>query len=131
MAVWGFTERMLAGETLDVFGQGELARDFTYIDDIVEGILRVFDLPDDPASPARIFNIGRGEPVTVNRLIELLEARLGVPASRRGLQRNPSEAVTTHASIDRLMASTGYRPTVALEEGLDRFVSWYQSYRGV
>jgi UDP-glucuronate 4-epimerase len=130
MAVWSFAERILNGETLDVFGRGEMARDFTYIDDIVAGILEALDLAGDPQEPARVFNIGRGEPVSVNVLIELLERRLALPAKRRELPRNPAEAERTHANIDRLVAATGYEPKVSLAEGLDRFVTWCLESRG-
>jgi UDP-glucuronate 4-epimerase len=130
MAVWSFAERILNGETLDVFGRGEMARDFTYIDDIVAGILEALDLAGDPQEPARVFNIGRGEPVSVNVLIELLERRLALPAKRRELPRNPAEAERTHANIDRLVAATGYEPKVSLAEGLDRFVTWFLERRG-
>ena len=125
MAVWSFTERILRGETIDVFGRGEMARDFTYIDDIVSGILLALELEPNAAEPARVFNIGRGEPVSVNALIRLLERRLGRTAARRELPRNPAEAERTHANIDRLVEATGYRPATSLEEGLDRFVSWF------
>ena len=130
MAVWSFAERILNGETLDVFGRGEMARDFTYIDDIVAGILQALDLAGDPQEPARVFNIGRGEPISVNTLIELLERRLALPAKRRELPRNPAEAERTHANIDRLVAATGYEPKVSLAEGLDRFVTWFLERRG-
>lgn len=130
MAVWSFADRILNGETLDVFGRGEMARDFTYIDDIVAGILEALDLAGDPQEPARVFNIGRGEPVSVNVLIELLERRLALPAKRRELPRNPAEAERTHANIDRLVAATGYEPKVSLAEGLDRFVTWFLERRG-
>jgi UDP-glucuronate 4-epimerase len=130
MAVWSFAERILNGEILDVFGRGEMARDFTYIDDIVAGILEALDLAGDPQEPARVFNIGRGEPVSVNVLIELLERRLALPAKRRELPRNPAEAERTHANIDRLVAATGYEPKVSLAEGLDRFVTWFLERRG-
>ena len=102
-----------------------MARDFTYIDDIVAGVLLSLDLEPDPQEPARVFNIGRGEPVSVNDLITLLERRLGREAQRRELPRNPAEAERTHANIDRLVEATGYEPKVSLKEGLDRFVSWY------
>ena len=124
MAVWSFAERILNGDTLEVFGRGEMARDFTYIDDIVAGILQALDLQGDPREPARVFNIGRGEPVSVNALIELLERRLGRRAQRRELPRNPAEAERTHANIDRLVAATGYEPRVSLAVGLDRFITW-------
>jgi len=130
MAVWSFAEHILNGDTLDVFGRGEMARDFTYIDDIVAGILLALDLDGDPQEPARIFNIGRGEPVSVNDLIGLLERRLERPATRRDLPRNPAEAERTHANIDRLIEATGYEPKVSLAEGLDRFVTWFLDRRG-
>ena len=125
MAVWNFAERIARGETIDVFGRGLMARDFTYIDDIVAGVLLALDLEPDLQEPARVFNIGRGEPVSVNDLIALLERRLGREAKRRELPRNPAEAERTHANIDRLVEATGYEPKISLEEGLDRFVSWY------
>ena len=130
MAVWNFTERIAQGQTIEVFGRGEMARDFTYIDDIVSGVLLALDLAPDLEQPARVFNIGRGEPVCVNDLISLLERRLGRPAQRRELPRNPAEAERTHANIDLLVEATGYEPKVSLEDGLDRFVGWYLARSG-
>jgi UDP-glucuronate 4-epimerase len=142
MAMFRFTRAILAGEPIDAYNEGRNQRDFTYIDDIVEGMLRVFDSPaapapsrtgdgEDPASslaPYRIYNIGNNRSVSVLRLIELLELNLGRPAELRLLPEQPGDVPVTFADIEDLSRDFGFRPDTTLEEGVRRFVEWYTSY---
>ncbi len=127
MAVWDFTRRIFADKVLEVFGEGELSRDFTYIDDIVDGVLGVIDRPADEGEH-RLFNIGDDRPVTVNALVAELERACGRPARVRRVGMQPGDVPATHADIARLHAATGYRPRVMLAEGLARFVDWWRAH---
>ena len=129
MAYFIFTRRILAGEPIEVFGQGRMARDFTYIDDIVDGVLGALDRPP-PAGENRILNIGAGRPVGLMRMIEILEEALGRKAEKVFRPMQPGDVTATFADISRLKALTGYEPKVPLEEGLRRFVAWRQGFRG-
>jgi UDP-glucuronate 4-epimerase len=145
MALFLFTRAMLAGEPIRVFGHGEQARDFTYVDDIVAGILGAAANPPapdsawdpvhpDPASssaPWRVLNIGATRKVPLLRYIELLEAELGVEAQKEFLPMQPGDVPETHADTARLAAVSGYAPSVPVEEGVRRFVAWYREYHGV
>jgi len=127
MAYFGFTQKILSGQPIEVFGQGQMARDFTYIDDIVDGVVGVLDRP--PAEPeARIFNIGGGRPVPLMRMIEVLEQALGATAEKIFRPMQPGDVTATYADISRLNALTGYQPKVRLEDGLPDFVRWYREY---
>ena len=145
MALFLFTKAILAGEPINVFAGGELERDFTYIDDIVEGVRRVIDRvpepdlawdattsgPADSAAPFRVYNIGGGRPVKVSRFIEVLEGVLGRKAERRILPMQPGDVVATRADIEALRRDTGFAPTIPIEEGVPRFVRWYREFYGV
>jgi UDP-glucuronate 4-epimerase len=145
MALFLFTRAILAGEPIDVFANGEPERDFTYIDDIVEGVCRVVEhrpvpnpeweaarsTPGDSSAPFRVYNIGGGRPVRVNRLIEVLEGALGRKAERRILPMQPGDVLATRADTDALLRDTGFAPTTAIEEGVPRFVHWYREFYGV
>ena len=142
MALFKFTAQMLAGEPIDVYGFGEQSRDFTYIDDIVEGVLRVLALPargdahwdasqPDPATaaaPYRVYNIGSNNPQPLLRYIEVLEQALGVEAQRNMLPMQPGDVANTYADVSDLSAATGYRPETTIEVGVGRFVEWYRDY---
>lgn len=142
MAVWLFTARMLRGETIQVFNHGQLRRDFTYIDDIVEGVVRLLDHPaaPDPAfdrmapnpdtsfAPYRVFNIGNHQPVPLLTFIETLEQVLGVTANKEMLPMQAGDVETTYADTDRLRALTGFAPATPLATGLQRFADWYRDY---
>ncbi|MEX0902070.1 MAG: NAD-dependent epimerase [Pseudohongiellaceae bacterium] len=142
MALFKFTRNMLAGEPIDVFNYGRHRRDFTYIDDIVEGIIRTLDQvaqpdPDwnsntpDPASsdaPYRLYNIGSNNPVELMRYIEILENCLGVKAEVNLLPLQAGDVPATYADVDALMEDTGYKPATAVETGIERFVRWYRDY---
>ena len=139
-----FTRKILAGEPIDVFNHGQHARDFTYIDDIVEGVVRVLDriaAPDpawdrgkpDPATsaaPYRIYNIGNNKPVELMHFIACLERALDRKAQLNFLPLQPGDVPTTYADIDALAAGFGYRPNTAIEDGIAKFVAWYRSYYG-
>ncbi len=127
MGYFIFTRKILAGEPIEVFGQGRMARDFTYIDDIVDGIVGALDRPSG-AGENRILNIGDSRPIGLLKMIEILEAALGVKATQMLKPVQPGDVTATYADISRLAALTGYQPKVKLEEGLGRFVDWYRSY---
>jgi UDP-glucuronate 4-epimerase len=144
MALFLFTRAILAGEPIDVYAGGELERDFTYIDDIVEATRRVIDrvpvqdsdwdamrpTPAASSAPFRLYNIGGGRPVKVNRLIALLEDALGRKAKKRILPMQPGDVVTTRADTRDLERDTGFAPTTPIEEGVPRFVAWYREFYG-
>ena len=142
MAYFSFAKAILEGRPIDIFNYGRLQRDFTYIDDTIEGIVRVMDqppMPDmawssaipDPATssaPYRVYNIGNNHPVELGRFIDVLEECLGKRAVRNLLPMQPGDVLTTCANVDDLSAATGFRPHTAIEEGLARFVDWYRTY---
>lgn len=142
MALFLFTEAMIKGKPIDVFNYGKMRRDFTYIDDIVEGVMRVSEqVPQgneswssekpDPASskaPYRIFNIGNNEPVELLALIETLEKALGVKAEKNLLPLQPGDVPATFADVSHLVESVDYKPMTPVETGVQKFVDWYREY---
>jgi len=142
MALFKFTQGILAGEPIPVFNEGKMVRDFTYIDDIVEGVVRVIDrtaAPDpawrgdapDPATsyaPYRVYNIGNNNPVQLMRYIEVLEQCLGRKAKLDLLPMQAGDVPATAANTDALEAAVGFRPNTSIETGIARFVEWYRSY---
>jgi UDP-glucuronate 4-epimerase len=144
MALFTFTRKILAGEPIDVFNNGHHARDFTYIDDIVEGVLRTADKiaapnPDwsgatpDPATstaPYRLYNIGNNNPVALMDFIATIEKALGREAKKVFLPLQPGDVAATYADVDDLARDVGFKPAMPLDEGVARFVSWYRSYYG-
>jgi UDP-glucuronate 4-epimerase len=129
MAYYGFTQKILAGEPIQVFGEGRMARDFTYIDDIVDGVVGVLDNPPAPGGH-EIYNIGDNDPVGLMDMITTLEAALGREAVKVMRPMQPGDVTATYADISKLNALTGYKPKVKLEEGLGRFVGWWRDYKG-
>ena len=128
MAYFSFTEKMLKGETIEVYGEGKMARDFTYIDDIVDGILGVLDNP--PAQGGHeVYNIGDNDPVGLMDMITTLEAALGIEANKVFRPMQPGDVTATYANIDKLHALCGYKPRIKLVEGLARFVEWRRTHR--
>ena len=127
-----FTRAILAGEPIRVFNHGRMRRDFTYVDDIVEGVVRVLDRPPARASgtgaPHAIYNIGNHEAVELDAFIATLERLLGKAAIRDPQPMQPGDVPATYASIDRLRALTGFAPRTPLNEGLEKFVGWYRKY---
>ncbi len=129
MAYFIFTRKILAGEPIEVFGEGRMARDFTYIDDIVDGVIGALDRPP-PAGENRILNIGDSRPVGLMDMIGALERALGREARKVYAPMQPGDVTATYADISRLHALTGYQPKVKIEEGLPRFVEWYREHFG-
>ena len=142
MALFKFTRQILSGEPIDVFNHGKHQRDFTYIDDIVEGVIGVIDKtpePDpgwssgkpDPASstaPYRLYNIGNNTSVELMHYIEVLEDCLGIKAKKNMLPLQPGDVPATYADIDDLARDVGYHPVTTVEEGVKRFVEWYRDF---
>ena len=127
MAYYGFAQAIMAGQPITLYEGGALRRDFTYIDDIVSGVLGVLDLPPPPGPP-RILNIGNNHAEPVTRLVALLEQALGRAAVVRTVPRPAADVVETWASVDRIAALAGYAPSTPLELGIPRFVEWFRSY---
>lgn len=131
MAYFLFTRAILAGEPIKVFNHGDMSRDFTYIDDIVEGVVRVLDKVATPIAPSnvpyRIFNIGNHDPVQLLEFIACLERSLGREAKMQLLPIQDGDVRETYASVDALAEWVGFRPTTALAAGIDRFVTWYRT----
>ncbi len=130
MAYWLFTEALLSGKPIDVFAGGVLTRDFTYIDDIVTGIVTVLDAPPE-RGVNRIYNIGNANPVSVNDFIATLERLTGRTAHRNDLPMQPGDVRATHADSSALARDHGFAPATSLEQGLGRFVEWYRAWNGV
>jgi len=142
MALFLFTKAILAGRPIDVFNHGQMRRDFTYIDDIIEGVVRVLDRtaapnPDfssdtpDPGTsncPYRVYNIGNNGPVELLHLIATLEDCLGCKAEKNLLPMQPGDVPATFADVDDLVRDIGFRPKTPVEEGVRRFVAWYREY---
>ena len=142
MALFKFTKAILAGEPIPVFNHGKHTRDFTYIDDIVEGVIRTLDntaTPDsahDPANPNpgtsnapwRIYNIGGGQPVDLLRFIKLIEENLGLEAKLEHLPMQPGDVPDTSADVEALHRAVDYQPSTPVEVGIHRFIEWYRSY---
>jgi len=142
MALFSFTKAILAGKPIDVFNNGKMQRDFTYVDDIVEGIVRLLDRPakpdptwssadPDPATsfaPYRVYNIGNNQPVELTYFIEVLEKTLGKKAEKRLLPLQAGDVPATYANVDDLMRDVGFKPATSIEDGIRRFVEWYRDY---
>ena len=145
MAYFKFTQNILAGKPIDVFNNGNHQRDFTYIDDIVEGVVRVLDkiplpnpdwsgdAPDSASStaPYRLYNIGNHQPVELMHYIEVLEDCLGKKAVKNMLPMQPGDVQATYADVDELVKAIDYKPAMSVEEGMARFVDWYRAYYSV
>lgn len=142
MAMFLFTKAILEGKPIDVFNHGKMVRDFTYIDDIVEGVIRVIDKPaepnpqfdpanPDPATsnaPYRVFNIGNNQPTQLMEYISALETALGKTAKKNYLPMQPGDVPATAANTDELDAWVGFKPNTAVPQGLAQFVDWYRNY---
>jgi UDP-glucuronate 4-epimerase len=145
MAYFKFARAILAGDSIPVFNRGRMARDFTYIDDVIEGLVRVTDRPAEPdpgwrsAAPAaassqvpwRIYNIGNSHPVELMRFIRALEAALGRTAKLELLPMQAGDVEATEADTSALDREVGFKPSTSVEEGVKRFVDWYRDYYGV
>ncbi len=142
MAYFLFTKSIIEGNSLDVFNYGKMKRDFTYIDDIIEGIVRVMDKipepnlnwsgnnPDSATSyaPYKLYNIGNNNPVELMRFIEVLEGFLGKKSKKNLLPLQPGDVPATFADVDDLIKDVGFKPSTTIEEGIGKFVAWYKDY---
>jgi UDP-glucuronate 4-epimerase len=140
MALFIFTRAILEDRPIEIFNQGRMQRDFTYIDDIVSGVLLLADRlpqpdpapsdsrPDASSAPYRIYNIGGRHPVELGAFVEALERKLGKTAKKVLLPMQPGDVPATYADIDDLVRDTGFAPQVSIEEGISRFVDWYREY---
>ena len=145
MAYFLFTRAILEGRPIQVFNHGKMRRDFTYIDDVVEGVVKVSDRPASPSAgwsgsdpdpatspaPYRLYNIGNNQPNELMDLIQAVERALGKTAEKVFVPMQQGDVPTTYASIDALDRDFGYRPGTPLDIGIDRFVAWYREYYGV
>jgi UDP-glucuronate 4-epimerase len=141
MAMWIFTKAIIAGEPIKLFNNGNMRRDFTYVDDVVESIVRLVDRPPpenskpsalpDPGSssaPWRVYNIGNNKPVELLEVVRLLEEAIGKKAKRELLPMQPGDVPATYADVDDLMREVDFRPNTPIVEGIGRFIEWYRSY---
>ena len=136
MAIYKFTRAMLASEPITLFNRGRMRRDFTYVDDVVAGIIQAARKPPvtcaaDNSAPCRLYNVGNNQPVELAELIVLLEQILGVTAKLQYEDMQLGEVLDTHADIEASTRDFGYRPRVGLREGLERFVAWYRDYHRI
>ena len=142
MALFIFTRKILAGDPIDVFNFGKCRRDFTYIDDIVEGVVRTLDNvpqanadwtgdtpdPGTSSAPYKIYNIGNHQPVELLRFIEIIEDCLGKKAEKNLLPLQPGDVPATYADVDDLMRDVGFKPSTPIEQGIAKFIDWYRGY---
>jgi UDP-glucuronate 4-epimerase len=128
MAIFSFTKAILEGRPIPVFNHGKMQRDFTYIDDIVEGVIRVLDTVPADIPPYKLYNIGNSQPVELTYFIDVLERCLGKKAERQLLPMQPGDVPATFADVDALVRDVGFRPTTPIEEGIRRFTDWYREY---
>ncbi|MEQ4532453.1 MAG: NAD-dependent epimerase [Mixta sp.] len=142
MALFKFTRAIIAGESIDVYNNGEMRRDFTYIDDITESIFRLQNVipqkdsswtvedgsPATSSAPYRVYNIGNSQPVTLMAYIEALESALGMKAQKNMLPMQPGDVLETSADTQALFDVIGFKPQTGVEEGISRFVSWYRDF---
>jgi UDP-glucuronate 4-epimerase len=145
MAMWIFTKAILEGKPIRLFNHGKMRRDFTYVDDVVESVVRLIELPaaPDPAwsgdrpnpsrstAPWRIYNIGNNQPADVPYVVDVIEKALGRPAQRELVPMQPGDVPATYADVDDLMRDVGFRPSTTIEDGVQRFVAWYRAHHGV
>ena len=131
MAYYSFTKNIIEGKPIKVFNHGDMYRDFTYIDDIIEGIMRILPLevlPDESNTLYKIYNIGNNHPVQIMEFIKILEKHIGKEAEKIYLPMQAGDVYETYADITELTQDTGFAPKTSLEEGLDKFVGWYLDY---
>jgi UDP-glucuronate 4-epimerase len=134
MAYYKFTKAILEGDAIDVFNSGDMRRDFTYIDDIIEGMMRVMDSKpicqasefSDANPPYQLFNIGNSNPVTLRKFIEAIESACGKKAKKNMLPMQPGDVPVTYADIDELTSQFGFKPSTSITKGIEKFVNWYR-----
>ena len=142
MALFIFTKAILTQTPIKIFNHGKMLRDFTYIDDIVEGVVRVMEKPPEPNpkwdaarpdpgtsyAPYKIYNIGNNSPVNLMEFIQILENAIGIKAKKKFIDMQPGDVVATYADIDDLTKDVGFKPSTLLETGINNFVQWYKDY---
>ena len=137
MAYFSFTKKILAGETINVFNNGDMKRDFTYIDDIIQGIILVMERPParnndfsttKTVAAYKIYNIGNNQPVTLRRFISAIETATGKKAKENLLPMQAGDVPITYANLDELIADIGFKPSTSIEDGISKFVDWYCGY---
>jgi len=142
MALFKFTKAIINGDSIDVYNNGDMRRDFTYIDDIVEGIIRVQDIippgnkdwqvetgsAAQSTAPYQLYNIGNGNPVKLTEFIESLEDSIGIKAKQNLMPMQPGDVYQTYADVDDLFNATGYKPAMSVRQGVDNFVNWYRDF---
>jgi UDP-glucuronate 4-epimerase len=145
MAMWLFTDAILAGRPIKLFNHGNMRRDFTYVDDVAESVVRLIDRPPcgnpnwssdrpDPASsgaPWRVYNIGNHTPVEVTEVVRLIEQAVGKPAIRELVPMQPGDVPETFADVDDLRKAVAFAPDTPVQDGVRRFVDWYRAYHKV
>jgi len=131
MALFLFVKAALEGKPIDVFNNGDMQRDFTYIDDIVEGVLRVIDNPRKDTPPYKVYNIGNNAPVKLMDFIEAIENKLGKKIEKNFLPLQAGDVPATYADVQDLIDDLGYRPNTPIQEGIDKFLDWYIDFFGV
>ncbi|HEY7865262.1 MAG TPA: NAD-dependent epimerase/dehydratase family protein, partial [Psychromonas sp.] len=142
MALFKFTKKILEGEVIDIYNNGDMFRDFTYIDDIIEGILRIQDIvplkdqhwtvetgsPAKSSAPYRLYTIGNGNPVKLMDFVEALESSLGIEAKKNFMPMQAGDVYQTYADTTDLFEATGYKPEMSVKEGVQAFVDWYRDF---
>ena len=142
MAMWIFTKAIMAGEPIKLFNNGNMRRDFTYVDDVVESVVRLVDRapagnakystaspdPGSSSAPWRVYNIGNNKPVELLEVVRILEETIGKKAKRELLPMQPGDVLATYADVDDLMRDAGFRPDTPIEQGIARFVAWYREW---
>ena len=145
MAMWLFAEAIISGKPIKLFNHGKMLRDFTYVDDVVETVVRLTprappgnqewsgNAPDPGSSPApwRIYNIGNNNPVAVTRVVEILEQAFGRTARKELYPMQPGDVAANYADVDDLMREVGFRPSTPIETGIGRFVAWFRDYHAI
>jgi UDP-glucuronate 4-epimerase len=145
MAIFSFAKAILEGRSIQIFNHGKMKRDFTYIDDIVDGVMKVLDriptpnpqwsigspAPNYSSAPYRIYNIGNNNPIELMELVNTLEKCLGLQAQKEFLPIQMGDMLVTYADVDDLIVDVGFKPTTLMEEGIDRFVTWYREYYAI
>lgn len=145
MAMWKFARAILADEPIELYNHGCMRRDFTYVDDVVESIVRLLDVPSSPnpdwsgdapdpatsSAPWRVYNIGNHSPVELLYVVELLERSLGRKSRRTLVGMQPGDVPATYANVEALAAAVGFSPATSIETGIQRFIDWYRTYHGV
>jgi UDP-glucuronate 4-epimerase len=136
MAYFSFTKKIIEGQSIDIYNNGKMKRDFTYVDDIVEALCKIKDkLPEkqtledtDVRAPYKIYNIGNNQPISLERFIQAIETSVGKQAVRQNLPMQPGDVPITYADVDDLMEDINFKPNTEIEDGIENFVDWYCNY---